>query len=80
MLYKFYTIYDRKSGLYGTPFLALNHECAKRDYQRIVSTQSNEFIAPDLELYFIGDWSSDTGVFADGLNNPEFVIGAIENE
>lgn len=77
--YSLYCVRDRKSGLYATPFTAINHECAKRDFRLYgKSSPNNIAIFPDLELYYIGDYNAQTGELS-GVA-PEFLEGGVELE
>lgn len=61
MITKLYTIRDRKSGIYGTPFGSFNHDTAIRDFQAFCNQVQNQYLADDLELYYIGSFESNTG-------------------
>lgn len=56
-----YSIYDAKAETWLPPFLAQNHELAKRDLFTAVSGSSNTPIAQfptDFSLVCLGDWSA----------------------
>lgn len=72
MVSRVYSIRDRKSGLYGTPFFSVNDECATRDFKRICNSEVNEFIAEDLELFYLGEFNNETGV-VEGEDNAMFL-------
>ena len=61
MITKLYTIRDRKSGIYGTPFGSFNHDTAIRDFHSFCKQVQNEYLAEDLELYYVGEFESNTG-------------------
>lgn len=71
---KLYTMRDRKSGIYGTPFASYNHATAQRDFKSFCSMSQNQYLSGDMELYYIGEFESDTGeIYADV--KPEFILG-----
>lgn len=77
--YSLYCVRDRKSGLYATPFTAINHECAKRDFRLYGKSNANNMaIFPDLELFYIGDYDANTGLLSGVV--PEFLEGGVELE
>lgn len=69
-----YTIRDRKASTYGTPFASFNHETAIRDFKGFCAQAQNVYLAPDLELYFIGTFESETGEVNMAHDKPEFLI------
>ncbi|QXP45050.1 nonstructural protein [Microvirus mar16] len=74
MITKIYTIYDRKSGIYGNPFFSQNDACAERDFKAFCAMPQNSYLAEDLELYDLGKFDSDTGEIV-GWTKPEFLTG-----
>lgn len=77
MITNLYTIYDRKSGMYGTPFASPNDGCAKRDFHAFCSHTANEYIREDLELYKLGAFDSASGCLTDP-QKPEFLTNYSE--
>lgn len=67
-----YTIRDRKSGIYGTPFVAPNDACAEREFKAFCNLPNNIYIAEDCELYKVGTVDNETGEVV-GLTFPEFM-------
>lgn len=72
-----YSIRDRKSGIYGSPFYAVNDDCAVRDFDRIATSEANAFIADDLELYKVGIFDNDTGNM-ECLDSLEYMKGGVK--
>lgn len=52
-----YAIYDRLSGQYGAPALAVNEDCAIRESKMNLQ---NSKILEDLEVYAIGEYNVET--------------------
>lgn len=79
---RLYSIYDRKSGNYGVPFASFNDDTAKRDFNGFCKQPQNVYLADDLELYYVGTFSSRTGEVKDIPAKPEFLLsyGGLVNE
>lgn len=73
MLTNLYTMRDRKSGIYGNPFVSYNDKCAIRDFDAFCNLQQNSYLADDMELYKLGTFESDTGEIIS--YKPEFLKG-----
>lgn len=73
MITKLYTIRDRKSCMYGSPFGSYNNDTAIRDFQGFCNQVQNQYLADDLELYYIGSFDSDFGCIQ-GPDKPEFLV------
>lgn len=79
MNYPVYTIRDVKVG-FDTQFLVqANEESAKRAFEMAVNNPGSMlgFKPSDFELYQIGSFNTETGVFT-GFGVPVFVIGGAE--
>lgn len=79
MRYPVYTIHDKKVG-FDTQFLVqVNEEAAKRAFEMAINNPGSmlAFIPSDFELYQIGEFDTETGVF-NGYPFPEFIIGGAE--
>lgn len=61
MISKMYVIRDRKGGFYGTPFCSQNDDTAARDFLGFCRMPQNEYLADDLELFYVGDFDSESG-------------------
>lgn len=79
MITKLYTIRDRKSGIYGTPFGSYNHDTAIRDFRGFCQQASNVYLADDLELYYLGTFDSDSGALT-GVDKPEFLLNSVRGD
>ena len=66
-----YSIYDKVAGLYSMPICQHNDNSAKRYFQSIVNA-SREVAATDCQLYEIGGFDTETGVF-DAFEKPVFI-------
>lgn len=75
---KIYTMRDRKSGIYGNPFLSHNDDTAKRDFDAFCGLEQNKYISGDMELYALGSFDSETGIIEDYA--PEFIKGGVVYE
>lgn len=56
-----YCIRDRKSGIFGSPFMHYNDECAVRDFNIVTHSERNRYEGLDFELFKIGEFESTTG-------------------
>lgn len=56
-----YTMKDNLSGIFGSPFVSYNEATAKREFEAFCKLRQNKYIAPNMELYFIGGFDSSTG-------------------
>jgi hypothetical protein len=66
MIKNMYTIYDKKSELYATPFVELTDGTAVRAIQDMMMSNSEHPFArhsEDYALYKIGTWDEFTGTF-----------------
>lgn len=79
MITKLYTIRDRKSGIYGTPFGSFNDDTAIRDFKGFCNQAQNVYLADDLELYYVGYFESDTGEVL-GSDKPEFLFSSVRGD
>lgn len=59
MLFNVYAIYDRVSGEYGQPTIALKDELAVRQFDYVM--QASPMVASDCELYCIGSYDTSSG-------------------
>ena len=72
-----YSIRDRKSALWETPFASLNDETAIRDFRAFGKSPSRIYLYPDLELYCVGFCNLETGEVT-GLDKPDFIEQGID--
>lgn len=56
-----YSVYDRVRGVYDSPFVEPNDECAKRAFLCACSDPRAIYIYADLDLFKIGEFENDTG-------------------
>lgn len=64
------SIFDITTSLYKQPFYAMNEEDAKRAFKMIL--KSNDLMKDnpsDFELYKVGYWEDETGIFSIGNVN-----------
>ena len=59
--FNLYTMKDNLSGMYGSPFVSYNEATAKREFEAYCKLPQNKYLAPNMELYFIGGFDSSTG-------------------
>lgn len=62
MKVKYYSIKDVKANEFGDLMFARNDEVAKRLFGQILS--KNPYLAYDLQLYCIGEFDNENGLFA----------------
>lgn len=78
MLMNVYSIFDKCSGIYSEPFCAINDDVAKRRFKQICLSSS--VVAPDLQLYKLGEFESSTGeLFLTKNLKPVFLEGGVAN-
>lgn len=65
-----YAVYDRVTGLYSDPWLAVNEAAAIRRFK--ASCFEVKVVAADLQLFYLGTFEQSTGVI-DAAN--EFIVG-----
>lgn len=70
-----FTIYDRVSGVYSEPFLAVNQGVAVRRFNFLM--QNSAMVKDDCQLYCIGVFNTLSGV-VDSSSNPEFICSYSE--
>lgn len=71
---KLYCMFDRKAHMYSVPYAMVNQEVAVRDFLFKCKKADDQDYAQDLELYYVGDYSTEQGLLLT-LDKPEFVIG-----
>lgn len=70
---KMYVIRDRKSNLYGTPFVSHNDNCAKREFNAFCKMSNNAYLAEDCELYYVGEIDNESGII-EAPEKPVFLM------
>ena len=83
MKYYVYLMFDKKAGLYSSPFISQNDETAKRTFLTMCAQGYKGFV-DDLELYKTAVYDCVRGTI-EGLEKPEFLIsgyvrGGVEDE
>ncbi len=73
MLVKLYTMRDRISGMYGNPYVSHNDKTAMRDFDAFCRLPQNQYLSPDMELYSLGEFNSETGEIS--YEKPVFIKG-----
>lgn len=71
MMKNLYSIRDRLND-FGPLFEAPNHDFAKRIFRQSLTPDS--IPAEDLDLYFIGQFDSESGELLSGEHNPVFLV------
>ena len=66
-----YSIYDKVAGVYSMPICQHNDNSARRYFQSVANS-SREVAATDCQLYKVGEYDTESGIFA-GLITPEFI-------
>lgn len=54
-------IYDKVAGMYSSPLIYDNIECAKRHFGQLIKNQPN-LNGDDYVLYFLGNFDPKTGI------------------
>lgn len=75
MILQVYSVMDTKVGAYLQPFFMRTRGEALRSFEQAVSEETSMFSKAkgDFQLWFLGEWNDNTGVFA---SHVELVIGA----
>lgn len=68
---KIYSIYDRVGGVYNQPFGSVSVGTAVRQFNYLM--QNSPMVSADCQLFFIGDFDEDTGVFVPAGEKPDFI-------
>lgn len=79
MILRAYSIRDQKSEIFNSPFFKNTHGEAERDFRTLVNDDKstvNKF-PEDFDLYYVGDYDNNTGVFAP-QSTPQIVIKAVQ--
>ena len=72
-----YAYRDLKANSFSPPFVCVNEEVAKRDFDyRLHNDNSMGFSPKDFDLYLLGNYDPDTGK-VDGIL-PEFIVNGGE--
>ena len=78
-------IYDKVAGMYSSPLIYDNIECAKRHFGQLIKNQPN-LNGDDYELYVLGNYNPKTGLTWDDENSigakslSEFERGLMDEE
>ncbi|QCQ84670.1 nonstructural protein [Blackfly microvirus SF02] len=77
MVNKIYSVFDKKSGLFSTLSLFVNHAAAMRSFQDAISTEGSVFCThpEDFDLYCLGEFVEENG-FIHAIDPREFVVSA----
>lgn len=70
MVFEVFSVYDRVSGEYCQPIFSKNRAAGIRHFNYLM--QNSSMVANDCDLYFVGLWNSELGVFS-CKESPEFV-------
>lgn len=65
-----YSVFDRVSGLYGTPMFSINEQTARREFNYLMGNA--KMVSNDCDLYKLGEFNTVSGVIT-SLDKPEFV-------
>lgn len=70
MIYGMYSIYDKVTGNYSEPFLAVNNATAERRFN--YTMEHSKMISADCQLYMLGEFDSSIGVI-NAVDKPIFI-------
>lgn len=75
---KMFSIYDRKSQRFGTPFFCIDHIAAQRTFIRFAKSEDSPVseYPEDFELDYLGDFDESKGSMS-VIGKPEVVITGI---
>lgn len=70
-----FSVFDKKAGVYSTPFVSHSLATATRDFGSAVNDSSSQIskFASDYELFMVGEWDEDSGLIVSG-SSPVFVV------
>lgn len=74
MTFNLYSVQDTMIG-FGTPFIKVNEEVAKRDYKNFLKAEPN---SKDMRLFRIGTFNDETGIIEPEA--PVIIEGGYQNE
>ena len=63
MIKKMYCLFDKKIEAYGNPMPYINEDSAKGELAAHLNHDKEDINAADYELYFIGDFDTNTGKY-----------------
>ena len=77
MKLKAYSIRDAKAEVFNPPFFKSTHGEAERDFHRLVNDKSSmpSQYPDDYDLYHIGEYNDQTGIF-EPLDTPTHIVKA----
>lgn len=75
MIVNLYTMRDRKTGIYASPFVSYTDESAMRDFTVQCTSSKDAYLAEDLELYRLGTFDIKTGEIVH--YKPEFIMNGV---
>lgn len=78
MLLKAFSVRDSKVGAYNTPWFQKSIGEAERSFNELVKDEKSMVskYPDDYDLYFIGDYDDQTGVFSP-LDTPQHIMKAV---
>ncbi|AXH77039.1 MAG: nonstructural protein [Microviridae sp.] len=73
-----YSVFDKKAGVYCTPFVSHSDATATRDFRQAVNDPSTQVCkyASDFELFCLGAWDEDVGSLQPTAS-PVFVVNGM---
>lgn len=78
MIYKLYSVYDKKAQNYTSPTCIVNNAVATRLFNSMVEQQKNEPSTEDLELYCVGKFDSEKGLLCEVFDKPQYVCSSLD--
>lgn len=70
MSYEMFTIYDKVTGLFSSPFVSINKNAAVRSFKAMLA--NDPYKATDCQLYKIGEFDNQTGLIQP-CGTPDFI-------
>ncbi|AXH77586.1 MAG: nonstructural protein [Microviridae sp.] len=76
-----FSVFDKKAGVYCTPFVSHSVGTATRDFKQAVNDPNSQVckFASDYELFELGAWDEDTGRI-DSVSSPVFIVNGASLE
>lgn len=79
LIQQFYSVYDTKAEVYSPPFVAVNHDVARRLFSAAAGDPQTPIGAHPLDymLMHVGAWNSQSGLIA-GAEKPSIISTGLE--
>lgn len=78
MIYKMYSVFDKKALSYTSPICVVNDAVATRLFGSMCEQEKAESKTQDLELYCVGEFNGERGVIVNAYEKPVYICSALD--